>query len=173
MKEKTEPTKPAESSGENVFDVERIRALVKLMEEHDLNEIDLRERSHRIRIARGQQVVLASQGAAAAFAPPSAPAAHAAPAIGSPAVAAPAAGNVGYIKSPMVGTYYSRPNPKSEAYVKVGDQIDATSVVCIIEAMKVFNEIPAEIRGKVVEILVQDGEAVEFEKPLFKVELSK
>jgi acetyl-CoA carboxylase biotin carboxyl carrier protein len=113
--------------------------------------------------------VLASSAAAPSYAPPpSAPA----PASSGSAAAAPAAdsGNFKYIKSPMVGTYYARPNPKSEAYVKVGDVIDANTVVCIIEAMKVFNEIPAEIRGKVVEILVQDGEAVEFEKPLFKIE---
>jgi len=171
MKEKPEPTPPA---GQNVFDVERIRALVKLMEEHDLNEIDLRESEHRIRIARGQQVVLTSHGGQSYSAPPmSAPAASSAPAGGAPSAPAADAANIKYIKSPMVGTYYSRPNPKSEAYVKVGDQVDANSVVCIIEAMKVFNEIPAEVRGKILEILVQDGEAVEFEKPLFKVEVSK
>jgi acetyl-CoA carboxylase biotin carboxyl carrier protein len=77
------------------------------------------------------------------------------------------------IKSPMVGTFYTRPNPKAEAYVKVGSKVDTTSTVCIIEAMKVFNEIPAEVRGTIVAILVEDGEAVEFEKPLFKVDTSQ
>lgn len=76
------------------------------------------------------------------------------------------------IKSPMVGTFYSRPNPKAEPYVKVGDRVDTTTVVCIIEAMKVFNEIPAEVRGKVTALLCEDGEAVEFDKPLFKVDTS-
>jgi acetyl-CoA carboxylase biotin carboxyl carrier protein len=72
----------------------------------------------------------------------------------------------------MVGTFYSRPNPKAEPYVKVGDPVDATTVVCIIEAMKVFNEIPAEVRGRIVAVLCDDGEAVEFDKPLFKVDTS-
>ena len=73
----------------------------------------------------------------------------------------------------MIGTFYSRPNPKAETYVKVGDRVDASTVVCIIEAMKVFNEIPAETRGQIVAVLVADGEAVDFEKPLFKVDTSK
>ena len=76
------------------------------------------------------------------------------------------------IKSPMVGTYYSKPNPKAESFVKVGSKVDVNTPICIIEAMKVFNEIPAEVRGTVTAILVEDGEAVEFDKPLFKVEKS-
>jgi acetyl-CoA carboxylase biotin carboxyl carrier protein len=72
----------------------------------------------------------------------------------------------------MVGTFYGRPNPKAAAYVKVGDSVEASTVVCIIEAMKVFNEIPAEVRGKIAAILCEDGEAVEFDKPLFKVDTS-
>jgi len=80
--------------------------------------------------------------------------------------------NIVVIKSPMIGTFYSRPNPKAEAYVKVGDRVDTTTVVCIIEAMKVFNEIPAETRGQIVAVLAADGEAVDFEKPLFKVNTS-
>jgi acetyl-CoA carboxylase biotin carboxyl carrier protein len=72
----------------------------------------------------------------------------------------------------MVGTFYVRPNPKAEPYVKVGDRVDSTTTVCIVEAMKVFNEIPAEIRGKIVAVLCEDGEAVEFDKPLFKVDTS-
>ncbi len=168
MKEKSDPPAPAE----NVFEVDRIRALVQIMEEHDLSEIDLRESRHRIRICRGQQVVLTAPQAAAMSQPAYAPPPGAVGAGAAPA-SAPAAANIAYIKSPMVGTYYCRPNPKSEAYVKVGDQVDANTVVCIIEAMKVFNEIPAEIQGKVLEILVQDGESVDFEKPLFKIETSK
>ncbi len=76
------------------------------------------------------------------------------------------------IKSPMVGTYYSKPNPKAEPFVKVGSKVDVNTPICIIEAMKVFNEIPAEVRGTVTAILVEEGEAVEFDKPLFKVEKS-
>jgi len=172
MKEKNDSTGPTTKEKENVFEVDRIRELVRLMEEHDLSEIDLRESRHRIRICRGPQLSLVASPQAGAVAGPaySSPAAAAAPAAGG-TPAAPS--NIGYVKSPMVGTFYSRPNPKSEPYVKVGDQIDASSIVCIIEAMKVFNEIPAEVSGKVVEIMVQDGESVDFEKPLYKVELNK
>ena len=80
--------------------------------------------------------------------------------------------NIIYIKSPMVGTFYSRPNPNSEQFVKVGDYVDETKLVCIVEAMKVFNEIPAEVRGRIVATLVSDEESVDFGKPLFKVDTS-
>ena len=73
------------------------------------------------------------------------------------------------IKSPMVGTFYRAPNPESDPYVKVGDSVDNESVVCIVEAMKLFNEIEAETTGEIVEILVEDGELVEYGQPLFRV----
>lgn len=162
----------SESSADSVFEVERIRRLVELMKEHDLSEVDLRESRQRIRICRGPK-----EGARQAAPMYSAPPPAAAPAISaSPAApAGPAAegANIVTIKSPMVGTFYCRPNPKAEAYVKVGSQVDTTTVVCIIEAMKVFNEIPAEVRGRIVAVLVEDGEAVEFDKPLFKVDTGK
>jgi acetyl-CoA carboxylase biotin carboxyl carrier protein len=78
--------------------------------------------------------------------------------------------NVIVIKSPMVGTFYSKPNPKAASYVKVGDHVEPETTICIIEAMKVFNEIPAEMSGKVVAILVGEEEPVEFGKPLFKID---
>ena len=154
---------------DSVFEVQRIRRLVELMKEHDLSEIDLRESRHRIRICRGPK-----EGPRVAYAPPPPPPVHAAPQAAPAAKGAPAADspNTVTIKSPMVGTYYSRPNPKAEAFVKVGSKVDVNTPICIIEAMKVFNEIPAEVRGTVTAILVEDGEAVEFDKPLFKVEKS-
>jgi acetyl-CoA carboxylase biotin carboxyl carrier protein len=163
----TEPSQP------NVFDTDRIRRLVELMEEHDLSEVDLRESRQRIRICRGPK-----EAPRPAYSPPAAqpPVAPASPGTSPQATAAsPSADgpNIATIKSPMVGTFYTRPNPKAEAYVKVGDRVDTTTVVCIIEAMKVFNEIPAEVRGQVVAVLAGDGEAVDFEKPLFKVDTSK
>ena len=92
----------------------------------------------------------------------------------SPAAAAPASDADGphivYIKSPMVGTFYSRANPNAKNFVEVGSSVQSDSVVCIIEAMKVFNEIPAELRGKIVQVLVQNEEAVDFGKPLFKID---
>jgi acetyl-CoA carboxylase biotin carboxyl carrier protein len=90
---------------------------------------------------------------------------------GGPAKSAAAEGpNIVAIKSPMVGTFYSRTNPKAAPFVKPGDHVNPETTVCIIEAMKVFNEIPAEVRGRVVAILVEDGEAVDHGKPLFKID---
>jgi acetyl-CoA carboxylase biotin carboxyl carrier protein len=152
-----------------VFEIERIRRLVKLMEEHDLSEVDLRESRQRIRICRGTQE--AARPAYAQPPPPAAPSHSASPPAATSAIAD--APHIVVIKSPMVGTFYTRPNPKAEPYVKVGDRVDATTVVCIIEAMKVFNEIPAETRGQIVAVLAADGEPVDFEKPLFKVDTSK
>jgi acetyl-CoA carboxylase biotin carboxyl carrier protein len=151
---------------DSVFEVQRIRRLVELMKEHDLSEIDLRESRHRIRICRGPKE------ASRAYAPPPPPPVQAASQAAGPVAktAASDSPNTVTIKSPMVGTYYSKPNPKAEAFVKVGSKVDVNTPICIIEAMKVFNEIPAEVRGTITAILVEDGEAVEFDKPLFKVE---
>ena len=155
------------STAESVFEIDRIRRLVELMKEHDLSEVDLRESRQRIRICRGPK-----EAPRGAYGPPPPP--PPAPGIPSPAPKSAAAepANMALIKSPMVGTFYSRPNPKAEPFVKVGDRVDTTTTVCIIEAMKVFNEIPAEVRGKIVAVLCEEGEAVEFDKPLFKVDTS-
>src|SRR2546423_1702408 len=165
------PRKPPMSepkpAADSVFQIDRIRRLVELMKEHDLSEVDLRESRQRIRICRGPK-----EAPRPAYGPPPPPPSPAAGAAAGSAGSAPEAANIALIKSPMVGTFYSRPNPKAEPYVKVGDRVDTTTVVCIIEAMKVFNEIPAEVRGKIVAVLCEDGEAVEFDKPLFKVDTS-
>lgn len=153
-------------SSSGVFDMDRIRQLVEFMKEHDLREIDLQEGEQKIRLSRGSKEV------AYAAPPPVAPvqaANAAATSSGPPADAA----NIKVILSPMVGTFYARPNPNSEPFVKAGDHVEANTTVCIIEAMKTFNEIPAEIRGKIVAVLVEDGEHVDTDKPLFKVEVGK
>jgi acetyl-CoA carboxylase biotin carboxyl carrier protein len=162
----------SESKPGSVFELDRIRKLVELMEEHDLTEVDLSEDEQAIRICRGPRTVAgpATYVPAAPQPAPSATAGNAAASAPPPKAADGA--NIAVIKSPMVGTFYSRANPKAEPYVKVGDRVDASTIVCIIEAMKVFNEIPAEVRGKIVAILPADGEAVEFDKPLFKVDTS-
>ena len=153
---------------DSVFEVQRIRRLVELMKEHDLSEIDLRESRHRIRICRGPRkaprLLMPRRHHLRRLKPGGVPATAKAPAADSP--------NTVTIKSPMVGTFYSKPNPKAEPFVKVGSKVDVNTPICIIEAMKVFNEIPAEVRGTVIAVLVEDGEAVEFDKPLFKVEKS-
>lgn len=158
----------AAGSGANkgdVFDVGRIRALIDLMEERGLGEVDLKQADQQIRLVRGggQQLVSA---------PVAAPAPTAAPTPASAPSNAPEAdgAHIAVVKSPMVGTFYSKANPKAGDFVKVGDKVTADTVVCIIEAMKVFNEIPAEISGTIVEILAKNEEAVDFGRPLFKVD---
>jgi acetyl-CoA carboxylase biotin carboxyl carrier protein len=147
----------------DIFDVKKVRQLIELMKEHDLNELDLRQADNRVRIRRGGEVV-AYSAPAPAMSPAAAPAAQ-------PAAAAPAADDrMVVIKSPMVGTFYKASSPDTPAFVKVGDRIGPEKTVCIIEAMKVFNEIPAGVSGQVVAILVENGAPVEFGQPLIKVE---
>jgi len=145
----------------NVFDVDQLQQLVELMEAHDLSEVNLREGGRKIRLRRGGIV-----------ATPATAAPVVAQAAAAPAAAPAESDNITTITSPMVGTFYSRPNPDASAFVKVGDSVEPETTVCIIEAMKVFNEIPAEIRGKIVAILVKDEESLEFGKPIFKVDTS-
>ncbi|MCM2370475.1 acetyl-CoA carboxylase biotin carboxyl carrier protein [Aporhodopirellula aestuarii] len=160
----------ASRSGD-VFDIDRIRQIVELMEQHELSEVDLQQSDDRIRLTRGSSQVPAA--APPAYAPPAAaPAPAPAAAAPAPAAAGPAAPPAGTItiNSPMVGTFYARANPEAPAFVKVGDSVSEDTVVCIVEAMKVFNEIPAECSGKVVEVLASDQEAVDFGKPLFRIQ---
>ena len=148
----------------DVFAMDRILELIDLMKEHDLCEIDLKQDDEQIRLVRGGQPVIPVAAAPAPAAPAAAPAAT---------DSAPAADdNLITINSPMVGTFYSRPNPDSDSFVKIGDIVNDDTTVCIIEAMKVFNEIQAEVKGKIVAILVDDEEPVDVGKPLFKVDPS-
>jgi acetyl-CoA carboxylase biotin carboxyl carrier protein len=154
----------------DVFDVRKVRRLVELMNEHELAEIDLRQADQRIRLRKGGEPIVTAIPAAPA---PAAPAAAPAPAAsaGAPAAAAPAPAATGkVIKSPIVGTFYASPSPDAAAFVKVGDQVGPDTVVCIVEAMKVFNEVPAEMSGKIVAVLVETGDAVEYGQPLFRLE---
>jgi acetyl-CoA carboxylase biotin carboxyl carrier protein len=152
-------------TNEDIFDLDRIRRLVELMKEHDLGEVDLQQDEQRIRLTRtSQQVQMAMPIAAHA------PVAAQPVAAAQPAAPAADGEHIAIIKSPMVGTFYTKPNPNSKPFVEVGSVVQAETPVCMIEAMKVFNEIPAEIRGKIVAVLVQNEEAVDFGKPLFKVD---
>lgn len=148
----------------DVFEIERIKRLVELMEEHDLSEVDLQQDNERIKLKRGSTPTAAPAAAipTASFTAPSV--AGAATSADNP--------NIVTVDAPMVGTFYSRANPESEPFVKVGSMVQPDTVICIVEAMKVFNEIPAEVSGKVVEILAKEQEPVEFGKPLFKVDTS-
>lgn len=160
----------SEPKVDDVFDIKQIRRLIELMKEHDLGEIDLRQADQQIRLCRGSQVETH-----AALGPPPAASPAAAPSqpTDAPETTAESEEHIAYIKSPMVGTFYSRANPNSDPYVRVGDHVDPETTVCIVEAMKVFNEIPAEISGRIVAMLVEEEESVDYGKPLFKVDTSK
>jgi acetyl-CoA carboxylase biotin carboxyl carrier protein len=150
----------------DVFDVKKVRKFIELMNEHDLAEIDLKQGDQRIRLRRPEAVTMAAM--------PSMPMSMA-PAVsagGAQKAAEPSADESKFlvIKSPMVGTFYAAASPDTPPFVKVGDRVGPETTVCIVEAMKVFNEIPAECAGRIVAVLTASGDAVEFNQPLFRVE---
>jgi acetyl-CoA carboxylase biotin carboxyl carrier protein len=150
----------------DVFDVKKVRKFIELMNEHDLAEIDLKQGDQRIRLRRPEAVTTSAMPAMPASPAPGVPA-------GGERKAAEAAADESkfiVIKSPMVGTFYAAANPESPPFVKVGDRVGPETTVCIVEAMKVFNEIPAECAGRIAAVLTQSGDAVEFNQPLFRVE---
>ena len=146
------------------MDIREIKRLVELMVHNDLSELDINEGENKIHLKRGGAVVTTVP--AAAPTPVAAPAANAAPAA-SPA--APIDDKLLEIRSPMVGTFYAAPSPDSEPFVKVGASVSDDSVICIVEAMKVMNEIKAEHSGTVVEVCVKNAQPVEYGQVLFKV----
>ncbi len=158
------------SSNANPFDVRTIRHLVTLMSRHDLSEIDLRQGNSRLRLRRGMQgtVTLATSNV------PLAPAAVAPPVL---APATPPSGeaekptkNLTLIKSPGPGTFYNREKPEATPYVTVGTRVTPTTVVGLIEAMKLFSEIYADCSGVVVEVVAENGQPVEYGTVLFKID---
>lgn len=155
------------------LDLERLRELIALMEKHDLSEVDLQNGEQRCRLRRGPQnvsVMAAPQGyLPQPAAPAAAPAPVAAAASASAAPAAPVNDGSLIIKSPTVGTFYVSPSPDDPPFVKVGSVVKPDTVVCLIEAMKVYNQITADVTGTVVEVLVNNADAVEFGQPLFRV----
>lgn len=157
--------------GSAPFDLERLRELIEMMEKHGLTEISLRRGAEQWRLRRGPQEVVqmvpsGGYGAGAPMAPPPPTPAPAAAAAETPATPAE---NTVEIKSPTVGTFYSAPSPDDPDFVTVGSRVEPDMIVCIVEAMKVFNQIPAEVSGTVTEILVKNGDSVEFGQPLFRV----
>lgn len=163
------------------FDVRTVEYLLQLMTQHDLAEIDLKEGEQRIRLRKGGAMIgyAAPALARAAAAPLSAvPAPIAAtPAAPAPAAAAPAAPaapakNLIEIKSQMVGTFYSKPDPKKPDFVALGAKVTPKTVVCTIEAMKLYNEVTADCTGTVAEVCKKSGDFVEFGDVLFRVDPS-
>jgi acetyl-CoA carboxylase biotin carboxyl carrier protein len=174
-KKKSEEARTTASSSsvpDDVFDVRKVRKFVELMNEHELTEIDLRQGNQRLRLRRGPETVTVAAAPAAAPAPVHAPTGQGTSGEAKSQSSAQDDGKSSMIRSPMVGTFYIAANPESPPFVKVGDQVGPETTVCIVEAMKVFNEIPAECSGRIVAMLVQNGDPVEFGQPLFRVEPS-
>lgn len=152
---------------DNVFDPALIERLVSLMTANDLTELNLTQGRCGIQLRRERAVGPTVPAAAVADTPAAlSPQAAAA----APPVDKADDSSIQVITSPMVGTFYTAPSPEKPAFVKVGDVISPDTTVCIIEAMKVYNEIQGEISGKVVAVLAKNGEAVDFGKPLFKID---
>ena len=157
----------------NPFDLRTIKDLVGLMSRHDLSEIDLREGPMRIRLRRGAREITVSPPPVSSVPAPAAAAAPAVPAASAnPAESDKSTRPAHLIKSPTPGTFYTAPDPKSEPFVRVGSRVTPTTVVCLIEAMKIFNEITADCTGIITEVLVENQQPVEFGQPLFRVELT-
>ena len=144
------------------MNLREIKDLIALMNENDLTEVEVETDGAKIKLKKGQDNVILSEGPRVSHAPQAA-----FPPVAAPA--APAAAPGVTIKSPMVGTFYSAPPPDAEPYVKVGQKVEIGQVICIVEAMKLMNEIKSEIKGVITEIHVQSGSPIEFGQPLFSV----
>jgi acetyl-CoA carboxylase biotin carboxyl carrier protein len=158
------------------MDFKQIQELIRIINRSNIGELTIEEKGFKVTIKQKQdniqqvvaaapQMIAAAPAAALPAAAPAAPVAEKA----KPA-AEPAASNLITIKSPMIGTFYRRPSPDKPIFVEVGDEIAPGKVVCIIEAMKLFNEIESEVKGKIVKVLVEDSTPVEYDQPLFLVE---
>ena len=145
------------------LDLEQLRELIRLLDESNLTEIEVEQDDDRIRIRRDPAMVA---GAVAAQ--------SVAPQVASEAPAGAHAGTVDengvYVTSPFVGTFYRSPSPDADAFVEIGDQVAAGQVLCIVEAMKLMNEIEAEAAGMIVDVLVENGKPVEYGDRLFRIE---
>ncbi|MDG1301004.1 MAG: acetyl-CoA carboxylase biotin carboxyl carrier protein [Opitutae bacterium] len=148
------------------MDLKAIKQVVDMMKRSEISEFEIEEKDFKLRLCRKNGETQIIHAAAPLAAAPAAPA-PAAPA--APAAAPLEEQGISMVKSPMVGTFYTAASPESPAFAKVGTKVGADSIVCIIEAMKVMNEIQSEISGTITEILVENGAAVEYGQPLFKV----
>ena len=155
------------------MDIKQIQDLIKFVSKSGVNEVSIEEKDFKITIKTNQEPTYVT-AAIPAVAPVAAPATPAAPAAAPVAVVAtPAADDESHlitVKSPMIGTFYRSPGPDKASFVNVGDDITPGKVICIVEAMKLFNEIESEVSGKIVKILVNDAQPVEYDQPLFLVD---
>jgi acetyl-CoA carboxylase biotin carboxyl carrier protein len=158
------------------MDIRKVKKLIELLEESNIDEIEIKEGEESVRISRNGAQAAAAAGQfappqyAPQYAPPApvpAPAAPTAAPEHAPATTSSAGGHV--VCSPMVGTFYRSPSPSSPAFVEVGQTVKVGDVICIVEAMKMMNQIEADKAGTIAEILVENGEPVEFDQPLFSI----
>jgi acetyl-CoA carboxylase biotin carboxyl carrier protein len=156
------------------MNITQIQDLIKFVAKSGVSEVEIEQKDFKITIktpGKGKQEFVQVTAAPVMAAPVAMPAAAPAPAApAAPAAAAPVASNLIEIKSPMIGTFYRSSAPDKPAFVEVGSEIKAGDKVCIVEAMKLFNEIESEVSGKIVKILVNDMSPIEFDQPLFLVE---
>ena len=164
------------------MDLKDIKVIVDLMKKNAVSEFEMEEGDFKIKLKResgkprkGETVVVQEAAPmilpAAAAAPAAVPVAAATPAPAAPAPVAPAPAAEGpEVKSPMIGTFYRKPSPDADSFVEVGSVVEPETVVCIIEAMKVMNEIKAEVKGTIAEVLLEDGKPVEYGQALFRIE---
>lgn len=158
--------------------VQEIREIIKLVDQSNINEFVFENEGTKIKLKKTETGTVLHPAAAPAVVqtnaavevkPAAAPAPEVPKAVEPAKPAAADAENLHKITSPMVGTFYQSPAPDSPAYVKTGDKVTGDSIVCIVEAMKLFNEIEAEVSGEIVEVLVKEGQLVEYGQPLFLV----
>jgi len=157
------------------MDIKQIQELVKLINKTNIGEITIEEEGVKITVKQKKDPVqhIVAGTAAHAYAPAAAPAPAPVAAVSAPKPAAePKADNLVTIKSPMIGTFYRQAGPGKPIFASVGDEVTPGKVVCIIEAMKLFNEIESEVKGKIVKVLVEDASPVEYDQPLFLVDPS-
>jgi acetyl-CoA carboxylase biotin carboxyl carrier protein len=157
------------------MDLKQIHELIKIVNKSNIGEISIEDKDGKVTIKQKEEAAVTYTAAPSqAVYAPAAAAPATAPAASTPApAAAPKADNLITIKSPMIGTFYRRSSPDKPLLADVGTDVAAGKVVCIIEAMKLFNEIESEISGTIVKVLVEDASPVEFDQPLFLVEPNK
>ena len=143
------------------MDIRKVKKLIELLEESGINEIEIKEGEESVRISRGAPVPAFQP------APIAAPQAAPVPAVAAPTAAQPVTPSGHQVKSPMVGTFYSSASPEAKAFVTVGQTVKAGDTLCIIEAMKMMNQIEADKSGVIEAILAENGNPVEFDQPLF------
>lgn len=154
------------------MDIRKIKKLIELLEESDIGEIEIKEGEESVRISRGGAAANMLMAQQAQYAPAYMPAPAPAPApvgVEAPKEAGAESLTGHVVKSPMVGTYYSSPSPGSAAFIEVGKQVKVGDVICIIEAMKMMNQIEADRAGVIGSILAKDGDPIEFDQPLVTI----